>query len=723
MAGDQLTATAAPPPSAPTRLSRARSAVADVNRTRRPETDRVLRGLILGTVLVAVLAVAASGTAPPAEATAVLVLLPAGFWWSERQRASSNYVAKAIISVLALVVLARFFGGLVGIGSIDDARLPLTLLFLEIQVLHAFDLPQRRDLMFTLSSSLALVGLAVAGGPSAWLLAVVAVYLVLAGASLHRYRRSVYAEWAEGATAPTEPLPAARTGADADRRRTGAWRYTAAIAAIGALLFASVPLRSDASLGGLPASFGIGGPQGRQGSDRVGGDLPFDDSDGDGSLDTDPLEYFGFAERVDPGQVGELSDVPVLEVRTNRARPLRGVVFDLYADGVWGRTEDTPEPRQGLPIALRPPRAPGVPTERVTQTISLVRPTPNLVFGAGDPVEVWTAARSVTPWEDGTITTSVEMDPGTIYSVVSEIDVTPPERLAAVPLDTARMDPADLDRWTQLPGSVPDRVHDLAAELAARAPDDTPYAVAVEVQAHLGATVGYTLDVDPAPESADPVDHLLFESRAGWCEPIASAMVVLLRSRGIPARFVTGFQPGDRDLLSGRYTVLASDAHAWVEVLLPGHGWVPFDPTGATTPTLSPDGEGAQILLVDLARWLVDRLPTDPAVVAVSGAGLLLLVGAGWALRRRRAAARLAAAGPWAQLEDLLRRRGYNPPASATPAEVVDGAAAALPDLDPSALVALREHEERRRYGGAAVTHGEERDAAAAGRALAALRG
>src|SRR5690606_26650863 len=121
------------------------AAVAEVNRTRRPEHDRGLRVRMLISVAISVVAVLLSGAAPVGESLVVLALLPVGFWWSYTHRESSNYLAKGLISVAALAVLWRFFGGLIGVGSVDDARLPLTLMFLEIQVLHAFDLPQRRD--------------------------------------------------------------------------------------------------------------------------------------------------------------------------------------------------------------------------------------------------------------------------------------------------------------------------------------------------------------------------------------------------------------------------------------------------------------------------------------------------------------------------------------------------------------------------------------------------
>jgi hypothetical protein len=75
------------------------------------------------------------------------------------------------------------------------------------------------------------------------------------------------------------------------------------------------------------------------------------------------------------------------------------------------------------------------------------------------------------------------------------------------------------------------------------------------------------------------VDHFLFESREGWCEQIASSLVVLARLHGIPARLATGYAIGSYDSVGRRYLVRERDAHAWAEVWFPDAGWVPFDPT------------------------------------------------------------------------------------------------------------------------------------------------
>src|SRR5690606_24932348 len=71
----------------------------------------------------------------------------------------------------------------------------------------------------------------------------------------------------------------------------------------------------------------------------------------------------------------------------------------------------------------------------------------------------------------------------------------------------------------------------------------------------------------------------LFESRLGWCEQIASSLVVMARAVGIPARLAVGFAPGEWDDVGNRFVVRERDAHAWAEVWFPDAGWVAFDPT------------------------------------------------------------------------------------------------------------------------------------------------
>ncbi len=88
----------------------------------------------------------------------------------------------------------------------------------------------------------------------------------------------------------------------------------------------------------------------------------------------------------------------------------------------------------------------------------------------------------------------------------------------------------------------------------------------------------------PLLDSAEPSDQFLFETRTGFCEHFASSFTMLMRSAGIPARVVTGYQGAELNPVDDYYIVRQRDAHAWAEVWLPGQGWVRIDPTAAVAP-------------------------------------------------------------------------------------------------------------------------------------------
>jgi transglutaminase-like putative cysteine protease len=133
-----------------------------------------------------------------------------------------------------------------------------------------------------------------------------------------------------------------------------------------------------------------------------------------------------------------------------------------------------------------------------------------------------------------------------------------------------------LDRYLQLPESTPERVRILARDLTATQP--TPYDRAVAIESYL-REFPYTLDVPRPTGVPDIADYFLFELKEGYCDYYATAMVVLARAAGLPARLVVGYANGQYDLGNGRYVVTEADAHAWVEIYFPGYGWIEFEPT------------------------------------------------------------------------------------------------------------------------------------------------
>jgi protein-glutamine gamma-glutamyltransferase len=182
------------------------------------------------------------------------------------------------------------------------------------------------------------------------------------------------------------------------------------------------------------------------------------------------------------------------------------------------------------------------------------------------------------------------------YTALSDTTEIPDERLAA---QNSRAYPSEIQRrYLQLPDNHDWRIDELAAEVARGA--TTNVEIARKIEKHLRATYGYTLDLRRV-EDGDPVADFLFNTRQGHCEYFASAMVLMLRSRRVPARLVNGFQTGEYNEAADVYTVRQSDAHSWVEVYFPGgqNGmWVAFDPT--------PDA-GRSVYGGGLAAWLRHR--------------------------------------------------------------------------------------------------------------------
>lgn len=141
----------------------------------------------------------------------------------------------------------------------------------------------------------------------------------------------------------------------------------------------------------------------------------------------------------------------------------------------------------------------------------------------------------------------------------------------------------ELQTWLQLPvvGDANPRTRAFARRLQRKFSTDAERVHAV-LRYFRQQPFRYTLH--PPLLGADGVDEFLFTTRAGFCEHYAGAFVLLMREMDIPARVVTGYQGGEMNPVDGFLTVRQSDAHAWAEVWLDGHGWSRVDPTAAVAP-------------------------------------------------------------------------------------------------------------------------------------------
>ncbi|MFZ7947099.1 transglutaminase TgpA family protein [Neobacillus sp. 19] len=156
---------------------------------------------------------------------------------------------------------------------------------------------------------------------------------------------------------------------------------------------------------------------------------------------------------------------------------------------------------------------------------------------------------------------------------------------------TTSVDPSTFfyQKYTHLPEGLPQRIRELAEEITAEKSNWFDKAKAVE---SYFSNSGFTYDqknVAVPGTNDDYVDQFLFDTKRGYCDNFSTSMAVMLRTLGIPTRWVKGYTGGDfleysKDNTSKQYyEVTNNNAHSWVEVFFPNQGWVPFEPTKGFT--------------------------------------------------------------------------------------------------------------------------------------------
>ncbi len=336
----------------------------------------------------------------------------------------------------------------------------------------------------------------------------------------------------------------------------------------------------------------------------------------------------------------------------------RSRTYDLYNSSGWytGRA-DVVRYAAGEPAIT--------PTLTVTAPYRIVRQEVRVVGDVGGLLHV--AGTLVTVDHDYTVAWRSPED-----AFAATVDATVYRAESLEPVFTAqqlRDAGSDYPDWVRgyymyLPDTLPKRVLVLARELTAAQP--TPYDRARAIETYLRSFT-YTLSVPPAPSDRDVVDYFLFDLREGYCDYFASAMVVLARAAGLPARYGAGYATGMYDYSLGRYIVTEAHAHAWAEVYFPGYGWIEFEPTPGrpaierpmeTEPEPSVPPPGVQVTTGPhvMPWWNPSRWPWWP--VGVGGLTLLALVGFLWSAADAWRLRRLGPAATLATLYARMRRHG-----------------------------------------------------------------
>jgi len=273
-----------------------------------------------------------------------------------------------------------------------------------------------------------------------------------------------------------------------------------------------------------------------------------------------------------------LSDTPVLQISAPRPEYWRAVVYDQYTGHGWLSSD--PIDQRILPPGLDILRPQDLARSEMVQQVTVLAPRGNYLVGADQPVQfdrpVRAQAYADAPGTSVDLVAALSIEPlrnGSRYSVVSDVSVASVDELRAA---GQSYPPEVRQRYLPLP-PIPERVHQLALQITSSA--QTPYDKAEALEAFL-RSMPYTLDLPPPPSDRDAVDYFLFTARTGYCDYFASAMAVMARSIGLPARVVSGYATGERQE-DGSYLVRDANSHSWTEVYFPPYGWIPFEPSGS----------------------------------------------------------------------------------------------------------------------------------------------
>ena len=351
-------------------------------------------------------------------------------------------------------------------------------------------------------------------------------------------------------------------------------------------------------------------------------------------------DYYGGDELELSGAV-QLGNQPVMLVEAPYGPRYywRSTVYEMYDFGSWRwkhiRTVRAYTDAGGMQINVGL-SAPGA-RQEVPQRFTMLMPSSELVYAAPQPVQfglpVAVELNCVEDFGRDCIQQGREADVAIVrarQTLRTGESYTARSLVSVASADMLRQTGTSYPDWVrrlylQGAGEVSPRVRDLAAQIVLGAASPSPYDKAKAIERWLRTHIQYNEAIPAPPKGSDPMEWFLFERREGYCNYYASAMILMLRSQGIPARMAAGFAMGTWDAERGAYLVRERDAHTWVEVYFPGVGWVEFEPTADEAPLDRPGDETPQNILPTVTPQptpspLPTATPTLPAPTQSGGA-------------------------------------------------------------------------------------------------------
>jgi len=556
-----------------------------------------------------------------------------GATWSWYHRHDRNIGVKFGLALAMLGALGYFVSHLV--GSLNDTRLVLAELLVQMQVIHTFDLPRRKDLGYSMTIGLILISVAGTLSQTLTFAPLLLLFLTIAIPVLFLDYRSRLNLAPLKITSPTQitkiGLPWQRLG-----------QLLGIVLAIGLVIFALMP-RLPGYQGSLPVSAPIKYQQQKfdakgiinPGYQRQGKGQQIDGKGGDGKSDgkLDENFYYGFNSQINQNLRGIMKPKMVMRVRSQAPGFWRALAFDRYTGQGWeisrnSQTRKVNRPEWDYKFTLGYPTS-KMPTKQVIQSYTALEELPNIIPAMSSVSELYFPTPEIAVDKEGSVRSPVGLQTGLTYTAVSQV----PFRDRQL-LDKASTNyPPDITNYyLQIPDKVAAKIQIYTQDLIDKSPQQqvgknsqpltSNYAKALYLAQYLKQH--YRLPQDPlalarVPDGEDLASWFLFRCEGkstscqtgGYADHFATTYTMMLRSIGIPARLVVGFDPGRFNPFTGFYEVANTDARALTEVYFQDYGWFAFDPIPGH-PLTPPGADEDQTFstLGQLWNWVASWLPS-----------------------------------------------------------------------------------------------------------------
>jgi transglutaminase-like putative cysteine protease len=550
----------------------------------------------------------------------------AAFSW--RQRRARNVAVKFFIAIGMLMTLAVFFTRL--IEQPGDTRIILAELLVQLQVLHSFDLPRRKDLGYSMMIGLILLGVAATISQTLVFAPLLLLFLTVAVPVLGLDYQSRLG-LGPGAWGEIKLRPALG-------------RFLALVALViglGLLIFLFLPRLPGYQIQNFPVSSVVDTPDNFSGESIVNpaytgnGDESgegFEEGEGGGTIQgsgpargpgvVDFDSYYGFNRQMNQNLRGTMTPQVVMRVRSQAPGFWRVLAFDTYTGQGWNisRNDDTQRvQRWRFSAQMFLPMTPHLGRYRdIVQTYTLVSELPNLIPALYQPKELYFPTREVAIDPEGSLRSPVVLQEGMTYSVVSRV----PYRDRTLLRQVGTLYPAGIrSHYLQVPETILEPVRTKTEELLATSPTplNDPYEKSLYLTQVLKQRYTIQPDLPFFADDQDLVESFLFNTQGGYPDHFSTVLTVMLRSIDIPARLVAGFGEGEFNPFTGFYVVRNTDAYALTEVYFPQYGWFGFDPIPGHE-LIPPSLKESQTfsLVRQFWNWLAGWLPS-PLVGLIDG--------------------------------------------------------------------------------------------------------